>query len=235
MGIEKTVEIAQVLFLTNPDTARWAGPALWAACEEVQEFYSPRGEWLHVPLFGSVARVRPKFERHFVSPEPPESIPADAALTDEQRIQGILDATLAGPGVYDHSLMGTLLHELVGARGTSVVITDVEILPPPEWRYMIWDVAPRGAVISLAPLDPAYWLSLGFQDGDRVTRTKSRARAAAMTVVGSLLGISRCRNERCYMLANVDSVLRLDEMSCIGPEHGVDELVGREFAVAEAS
>jgi hypothetical protein len=239
MALEKTVDIAQILFITNPENSRWAGPALWVACKEVQRFYAPRGRWLDVPLFGdSVAHVQPSFRRHYVSPEAPDGIPCDAAITDKNRIESILAESVARPDVYDHALLGPLVHEMVGASGTSVVITDVEILPPPEWRYMIWDVAPRSAVISIAPLDPAYWVRRGLEDGDRVARTKSRARAAAMTVIGSLLGIGRCHNEHCYMLAIVDSVLRLDEMTYIGPEHGVKELVGRTFSegpTAEAS
>ena len=231
MGRQKTVEIAQILLVGNPKASLPLAGALWAAFDEVQRFYAPDDDWLEVPLFrGSTVEVRPSFTAHYVSWEVPPEVPAEAVIDDEEAIERILRESAGGPALFDHAVLGPLVHELVDPRGTSVVLTDLEILPPPEWRYMIWDAFPSGAVVSFAPLDPAYWATRGIGDRDQVATTKARARTACLTVVGSLLGIGRCRNERCIMLANVDSVLRLDDMVSLGAEHGIEALARRSFA-----
>jgi hypothetical protein len=230
MGVDKTVEIAQILFFSSGAEYQLAGPALLAVCDEVRRFYAPHDSWLDVPLgAGEIARVRPSLATHCVSSEAPTEVPTVQAITDASAIDRIVRESAAGPALSDHAVLGPLVHELVDSRGMSVVVTDLEIVPPAEWRYMIWDASPNGAVISVAPLDPAYWAIRDVNERDRLAIMKARARAALLTVVGSLLGIGRCRNDRCFMLANVDSVERLDRMACLGPEHGITELAGRTF------
>ena len=109
-----------------------------------------------------------------------------------------------------------------------MLVTDVELTPPPDWRYIIWDTFPLGCVVSLAPLDPRYWGERMPHD-ERVGTIKRRARAAMLAIVGALVGLQRCANDRCYLFADINSVLRLDEMTHLGPEHEVEALAFRGF------
>lgn len=232
MGIEKTVEIALILLIKDPKMSVLCGPALCAAFDEVQRFFVPEDDALELPLLpgAPAARVRPSFTTHLVSSEVSPAVKIGAVIDDPELIGSALTRAGADKGIVDHVVLGGLVHQLVEPDGTSVIVTDVEIRPPPDWRYMIWDSFPSGAVVSFAPLDPMYWYATGTDESERVATIKTRARAACLTVVGSLLGVGRCANELCFMLANVDSVLRLDEMVYLGGEHGIPELEGRSFA-----
>src|SRR4029453_2495881 len=133
----------------------------------------------------------------------------------------------------DARLLGPKMQSLVKPSGWSLVVTDIELTPPPEGRYIIWDQFPLGAVASVAPLDPEYWREPYDSEQQRVVIAKRRVRAACVSIVGALIGLHRCQNESCFLYANVGSVVRLDEMELIGPEHGVAELTNRGFSASE--
>jgi len=131
----------------------------------------------------------------------------------------------------DARLIGAAVHDIAKPSSWTLIVSDLELAPPPSWRYVVWDVIPSGAVVSLAPVDPKYWSEPVQDETHRHQVIKSRTRAACISVVGSLLGLQRCENPTCFMYSNVDSVVRLDDMIHLGPEHGVTELAGRGFDV----
>jgi hypothetical protein len=218
---EKTIEITQVLLLKDDKFAKLAAPALWAGFEEVRRFFGTAGDLIRVPIEGvSFVDVRPKFTSYQSSPDRP--------ILDRQALVPIWRDARRGAATYDQQVLGELVKTAARLQGTSVIVTDVELVPPPEWRYIIWDAFHEGVVVSLAPLDPLYWGERVLEP-ERVATIKVRVRAACLSIVGQLLGLARCDNDKCYLFANVDSVVRLDAMSYLGPEHGVDELAYRGF------
>jgi predicted Zn-dependent protease len=131
---------------------------------------------------------------------------------------------------FDARVIGAAVQEIAKSTSWLLIVADYELTPPPTWRYIVWDVIPSGAVVSIAPIDPVYWSEPVTDTTHRTKVIKMRARAACMSVIGSLLGLQRCDNPNCFLYANVDSVVRLDDMAVVGPEHGVAELTGRGFA-----
>jgi hypothetical protein len=107
------------------------------------------------------------------------------------------------------------------------IVTDQEICPPKNWRYILWDGTGADVVISIAAMDPRYW---GQQINDIRSLMKHRCRTALINTMGEEIGISRCMNEQCLEFDNIDSVTRLDEMLYLGTEHSLAELTGRGFA-----
>jgi hypothetical protein len=207
--------------LSQPEHLTETGPALWAMLQEVVALYNVDGDV-----------VLP--ERWCVMPE---RVPALGAVVadDEQIVIGRhemdrLFETASGryEGTLDAGPLAERVHALLAERGVEPaalhLVTDQELTPPPEWRYILWDGKDDWGVVSLAPMDPNYW---GMLTPDRTRQIKSRARAASISHVGELLGLERCKNPRCFLFANVDSVLRLDRMISIGKEHP-------EFAHREA-
>ena len=99
-----------------------------------------------------------------------------------------------------------------------VVITNQELTPPPEWRYLLWDTRPsaHNAVLSACQMDPYYWS--GDTTG-RFATVQARLRAALCASIGELTGLSRCDNDACYMRREVTSVVELDAMTGYGAEH----------------
>jgi hypothetical protein len=115
--------------------------------------------------------------------------------------------------------------------GVLLVFTDVEIMPPDGWRYIIWDMSDedlgKGTLVSLAPIDPLYWR---IAERNRLSIIKHRMRSAGCSAIGSWLGLNRCDNTRCFMYEPVDSVLRLDDMVYFGEEHPFPELLNKGFS-----
>ena len=204
------LELTQVLLLTEPENLERTGPALWAMFEEVVAVFNVGEE-----------RVRPV--RRCVTPLPIPGLQGIA--TEEEQIVGSeIVPTLKGPGRWAGTLdpgpLADRVRGLLEAFGHTpdalLVVTDQEITPPREWRYILWDGEGDWAVVSTAPMDPVYW---GLLDEDPTVQVKRRARAASICEIGSMLGLERCENPRCFMYGNVDSVLRLDRMWLIGDEH----------------
>jgi hypothetical protein len=228
VAVEKSVQVSQVLLLRDQKLSHDVGPAIWASFEEVRRFFG-KVEPLEVHHEAFSARIQPEFSRCYVSRLVPEQLSPEHAVSDADEIERLWRESVGSTGVYDQRVLGELVGALVKPEGTMVLVTDVELIPPPDWRYIIWDTFPLGCIVSLAPLDPRYWGERMRHD-DRVHTIKSRARAAMISIVGSLVGLTRCANDRCYLFADVDSVLRLDEMTHLGPEHEVATLSFQAFA-----
>ncbi len=137
------------------------------------------------------------------------------------------------PRTVDAMLLGPAVQTLIQPEGLTLLVTDLELTPPNDWRYIIWDGMPLGTVASIAPLDPVYWGEPFADERERARTVKHRTRAACMSIVGSLVGLERCQNEECFLYFNVDSVTRLDDWRYIGAEHGVAELSRRGFRQSE--
>ena len=217
------LHLAQVLMLSEPEHFTETGTALWAMLEEVVALYNVDGEV-----------VVPK--RWCVTPEPVPALDAVVA-NDEQMVIGRDEMDWLfekASGRYERTLDAGLVAERVRAllaeRGVAPaalhLVTDQELTPPPQWRYILWDGGDDWGVVSIAPMDPDYW---GMPRTDGTRQIKRRARAASISLVGELLGLKRCKNPRCFLFADVDAVLRLDRMTCIGTEHPEfrrDEAIG---------
>jgi hypothetical protein len=237
MSIEKHLNIDQVLLFKSGRESQRLGKALWAVLEEARRYFTPTSPdgWLEVPVASNptvAARVRPHFRKWYVAPEPPDlpGLPADTyyQLTDNAAREFWAEAE-RGRGLYDHHSLGVSISSKLNLERAAVLV-DQEIVPPSTWRYVIWNSYPGGAVISIAPIDPQYWgLPDGVDNDMRVSEVKRGARAATMSVVGSLLGLSRCDNQACFMFNAVDSVTRLAKMHSLGEEHRVRGLARGRF------
>jgi hypothetical protein len=107
-----------------------------------------------------------------------------------------------------------------------LLVTDQEITPPPDWRYVLWDSCRNGVVVSIAPIDPHYWSERGEY---RVQTIKHRVRVACCAALSEMLGLERCDNPTCLLYASVDSVISLDQMILLGPEHNIPALADHGF------
>jgi hypothetical protein len=102
-----------------------------------------------------------------------------------------------------------------------VIITDLEIVPPPDWRYILWESDEHNAVISLAAMDPEYW---GIKERSPLITIKQRVRASMLGIIGDFLKLERCLNPSCFLYGDVNSADQLDDMICMGEEHSVENL-----------
>jgi len=238
--VSEPVDIVQVLLLFDAQTSSELGLALWAALVEAERFYN-------------LEKPRAKFQRYYISPNTPP-IPgllgsalrgvgkffsgnrmaeyAASHLSQDESLQSSESSFKAAgryKNTYDQTKLGQAVGELLSGKveyKQLLIVTDREITPPNDWRYVIWDSINGGVVISIAPLDPKYWRN---RDPNRIATVKYRARAAVLSCIGSMLGLDRCDNPDCFLFRDVDSVSTLDLMSELGPEHHIDELKGRGF------
>jgi hypothetical protein len=157
---------------------------------------------------------------------------ASGPRPDEQVSLEISPVEVTGRNLktYDQKKIARVLRERlpqVKSSDCMIVMTDQSITPPKEWRYILWsafkDAGAWNAVISMAPMDPRYWRD---SNSERVKTLTSRAQAANLAVTGSLLGLERCENSECFLFSDVNSVLVLDDMRGIGPEHDSDLSAG---------
>lgn len=233
------VGVIQLLILFEEASVRELGPTLWAALLEVERFYN-HGE------------PRATFERHFSSRYQLNlsafastkqvigrilgSDTTDHALTllsrerrheysaeGEQRVKGRYTGTI------DQHKLASVARELLAdaAKGKSLlIVTDREITPPPNYRYLVGDGGDDYAVVSTAPTDPTFWRQ---QDSARLVTIKHRVRTACLGFVGEFVGLDQCDNPFCFLYSDVDSVTTLDTMGELGPEHEIDGLTGCGF------
>jgi len=205
------------------------GEALWAAFKEVEKFYN----------YGEKRAI---FRRYYISEIIPESMQgffaesSDPLVEETNTERKILVQkndprwdSVAGTYIrsYDAASIAQLAWALAGLRPSDemqVVVTDLVLNPPRDWRYVIWD----RNVISIAPTDPKYW---NLKESNRNDLVKHRVRTACLSIVGELIGLERCDNERCFLFKNVDSVTRLDDMVVLGPEHNIEALTNRGFEI----
>jgi hypothetical protein len=211
----------QVLLLGDEKRSADVAAALWAALLEVEVFYTP---YRKVPV-----------QRFYLGDGPPVSL--DPRLTEAQR--AMVGRFSIGPmrerargrfGKVDQEQLARYVHDALRAFGGddhSLIVTDFEITPPPDSRYIIWGGVSGGAVVSSAPLDPRYWR---MPEERRSAVLKHRVRTACLSITGEWLGFSRCENTTCFLYDNVDSVTTLDTMVQFGAEHKVADLAFRGFA-----
>jgi len=222
MGRPATIVL--FLMLGEQDNAAELTAVLWTALHEVDTFYNHAGK-------------RARFVRYLAagSAAPPVS-GADRQWLDDRGVtflEGVRNMARAGRRqTFETKRIISATRELAGAEALGknrhlVAITDLELTPPPQWRYLISDGAAGDSVISIAPIDPRYWRE---READRVGIIKHRVRTACLAVVGETLGLKECDNEKCIMFGNVDSVTRLDTMVLLGPEHNIEGLIEQGFS-----
>ncbi len=234
--------VEQVLLLQDASVSEELGAALWAAFKEVESFYN-------------LDRKRARFRRTYMSEVVPHDLkkepvrflgverlvdlfrgaPAQSVEPEEPPIEQFVGKASkelweSAEGKFSRTYSAWKIASSVeqlpemAQGGVRVIITDQELIPPRDLHYVIWD---RG-VISIVPTDPRYWQ---MEDPNRIAIIKHRVRTACLSVVGRYVGLRRCHNEHCFLFNQVDSVLRLDAMVELGPEHGIEALAGRGFDV----
>jgi predicted Zn-dependent protease len=240
MSILRSINIIQAVALFEEKNASDYGLALWAALHEVDGFYS-------------LSPTKIEYRRFYIAPSPPNYslfgslsrafgkwIPGEQLqsalqlLRHDQVISSSkpsAELTLGPRRTYDQAQLAATIRNLVDPNDSGdhlMVITDRPITPPANWRYIIWETDPSAntSIISVAPLDPEYWRD---KDPDRVTQIKIRARNAALSITGTLIGLKRCGNPVCFLFDDVDSVTVLDDMHELGPEHNLTALSGYGF------
>lgn len=243
------VAIEQVLLIRDKRKSLMFGPALWAAMREVESFYNTEEDRIKVHR----SYASEKIPRGLIPGQ--SGIPAGfgalwsildalAGAQKNQQEEVAKEQIVPGDspevwtdsaGKFAHTYDADVIAHKVGKvlrednrKGTPVVVTDQELTPPKDFRYIIWGGGRDGSVVSSAPTDPKYW---GIDNPDRVSIIKHRVRTACMSVVGTYLGLSRCENYRCFLFREVDSVVALDTMVELGAEHDIGDLSGRGFKV----
>jgi hypothetical protein len=215
--------IELVLLMREPSDQEMLGPVVWAVFDEVERLFN-----LSEPL----ARFSRACVASDLTTRLAARVPADDVVSLNRYDWGEFWANCEGvyPDTIDqHRMADQLPGVLPESRGTAdsvIVVTDQEMTPPQNWRYILWDEHEGVRVVSLAAMDPEYW---GIKDRARRAVVKHRVRAACACTTGGALGLVRCNNEQCFMFGNVDSVTRLDVMRTIGREHEdfpVEDAVG---------
>lgn len=195
-------------------------PAIWAALQEVEALYT------------RLARA-PRFARICLVEEDGKAAAESVTILNHELWKAIwAGARSPRARSLDQEKLARSVRPLLGPHAETanlILVTDQEITPPPEWRYILWDGWERDSIVSLAAMDPVYW---GEVDDERSVTLKRRARAACCSAVGEVMGLERCHNPKCFLYAAVDSVLRLDDMEFIGAEHELAPLTGVGFLPA---
>jgi hypothetical protein len=218
--------IIQVVLLHDAAASQELGPALWATLQEAELLYK-------------AAERQVKFDRVYVAKTPPDFV-NEQFLLPQATVDTAWEKLWSKSGqrrTFDTDILANRTRQLLGERGRGdalVIVTDQEITPPPQWRYMIWGGSANETVISTAPTDPRYW-GIHMEESARVVTVKQRIRAACCSVVGGELGLERCQNPRCFLYSSVDSVTTLDGMLYLGPEHELPKLSGLGFVSLEES
>jgi hypothetical protein len=224
--VSEPVPILQVLLFRDDKASQELGPTLWAAFQEVENLYN-------------TGRARGAFRRYYMAESVPPGVlpglpPGWESLRAILRTQDVWRAA-AGKytRTYDHVKLAervrSLLSPEAGPEFRLLLVTDQEITPPPEWRYMLWAGNNYEEVVSTAPMDPLYWEQ---DEPHRLMTIKHRARVACCCVVGEFVGLKRCNNSHCFLHTPVDSVTELDAQVRVGKEHKIRELTGRGFSTS---
>lgn len=249
MGIQKELVIDMVLTFHSNEASSALGRPLWAGLAEVARYFTPSspGRWLEVPLptrSREQAIVLPRFRRWYVATAPPpfplgeDEVDSQFVQLPEERVTETWEGSRLRRTQHDHAVLGPAISACISdiaevALGSVIVVVDREIVPPSDWRYVLWDSFPGGTVISTAPMDPNYW-GAPVPERERKREMKQGMRAAALCIAGTRIGLSRCENPNCFMFGAVDSVSRLPEMRQLGPEHTVMGLERGIFPVSES-
>jgi hypothetical protein len=236
-GSARDVDVCVVLLITDERITSRFGQVAWLAVSEAAQLYEGgAGGELTIPIDASrVVAVRPHIGSRNASVAPvgdhesvlrPEQV---AEIVREQSVTGETTVGSQGALVDQHAMVALVRDALDVAGPNMVVVTDRPLMPPPGYRYLIWEAVPGGVAMSMATLDPEYW----GEWSDETTRqriVKRRLRAALCSVLGTAIGLVRCDNPQCFLYADVDRVTRLDDFVRIGEEHFVSSLTGRGFS-----
>lgn len=241
------IKVDQVLLFLNPGVSEELGRALWAAMEEVEAFYNFDDQ-------------RVVFRRIYLSEHVPDGLKLgyggfsglklwlnkllgwdnsdkNASASKEEIFQSTLeDKWQEARGKYSRTydarkIVATVRKILADEElgNVTIIVTDQELTPPPDWRYVIWaGDTDGGIVISTVPTDPKYWR---MSDPHPASIIKHRVRTSCLQIVGRMLGLDVCENERCFLFQPVDSVLRLDHMVELGSEHKIEALANRGYKI----
>jgi hypothetical protein len=217
----RPTRLSLVLLLRDDEITRELGLMLWIALREAARFWK---EALDVST------------RRFLA-TPVRLSGLDRSRRDDERVirpGTIPDSAWAGPYGrytlrYEPEDIERIVRRYVVRTGDAVVVvTDRELAPPEDWRYMIWDwdEGARYAVISIAPLDPEYW---GVRDKERLQDLKHRVRTAAINAAAPLLGVKWCTRRACLLNEAVTGVGSLDAMIALEPGHDRLRAAGKGF------
>lgn len=205
--------VTQVLLIT--DTSRYLDviAPLWAAFTEVERCYA-------------AANAPVRISRYLVSDLPPHAGSGQVVVPrlSASPVLEVLRRKARGryTRTFDQEQMAVVVREMLALPTDDYLqlVVDVDITPPPSWRYIISDDvptdSPTATVMSIVPTDPRHWQ---IEDADRLSRIKHRIRTACLGSLGEHMGVELCHNTRCVFFDNVDAVTRLDTMKLIGPEH----------------
>jgi predicted Zn-dependent protease len=213
--------VAQVLLFHDETLALELAPVLWPAFREVERFWAlqPDRPTFTNYLWGRVPVGDATISKLGV-PEPAK----DLKNKQWERSRGKLSRTV------DPDHLGKAVRDLLETSpDIVVVVTDQELMPPPNWRYMIACDATSVdgmSLVSTAPIDPRYWSQ---DSADRLSIIKHRVRSAVLGIVGEWLGVRACDNPQCVMCEPLDTVYALDSMVMLGKEHPIPELAMRGF------
>ncbi|HEX8083378.1 MAG TPA: hypothetical protein VF529_03750 [Solirubrobacteraceae bacterium] len=207
-------ELTHVLLLANEDHYEETGPELWEVLADVRAFYgATRGSATHERLCITVGE--PPALAEVVPPGERLSLGADGMAALLEAAAGSFQSTLETGKVITWAREITARRDI--ALRSMVVITDQELAPPDGWRYLLWSREHADGVLSIAALDPDYWGIAGAEGWPRIA---DRARVGCLCLTGWLAGLERCDNPSCFLFRDVASVLQLDRMKELGPEHG---------------
>jgi hypothetical protein len=225
--------VLAVLFRTpesrrDPDYSHEVGPALWAAFREVEKFYNTGEQRVRVRCAYLAADVPEPFreENRWIENDWGQIGAAIKRKDSWRELRGRRTRTV------DQTKLANWVRGLTGLPTPGprlILVTDQEITPLEGFRYIIWDAADnehKDGVVSVAPIDPNYW---GIEDDIRIATIKHRVRVACLALIGSGLGLGKCKNARCFRCRPVESVEDLDRMIYLGEEHDLPELALKGF------
>src|SRR5829696_1072395 len=220
--MRNVLSISQILLIDSTATPQ-IEKILMTALNEVQQFYNydkPRASFDTSVLYYFTSYGQE-------SEDVNHTIDKGSRVNDHRIInKNVGDARGLYASTYDQQKLIKFVRETTETSDRLVILTNLEITPPSEWRYILWDTFDNASVVSTAPMDPEYWR---LKDEFRFSTIKHRARAACLNVVGQDIGLERCDNYRCFMRAPVESTTDLDDMILLGPEHKLRELANRGF------
>ena len=219
--------VVQVLALREPDKWKFLAPSLWSAFIEIENFYNfdiPRVQCVRYILGAAGGSLQ---EYTFLQAFSPNALHYGPQRSDDSfwvPLQGKFRRT-----IHQGRLADGIRSQLPPLHKDwfLMIITDQEIEPPPDWRYIIWDDVRNGEVISIAPTDPDYWRE---RSANRVGTIKHRVRTAGMSIFGVALGLERCGNPHCFLFKDVASADVLDTMLSLGHEHQWALLAGKGYS-----
>lgn len=221
--------IREVLMLTNPEHPKELYSSLWTSFDEIGAFF---GELLNAKvsrddvsnqktLLESLKSAQGKFFKTFEA--------GHLCKIVNEHLENVIIEPLDGVGTEARS--GGFTRQTVATRAErpyTLLVTDLQLTPPEDWRFIIWDGDKHNTAVSICPIDPTYWR---IEDEPRIPLIKHRARVACLSTLGERIGLKRCDNARCFLYRQVESIRNLDHMVVLGAEHRIQWLTNKGFEV----